>query len=419
MQEPDITFEHVLQARRRLEGQIARTPFLHSRTLSDLAGCQLHLKFENLQFTASFKERGAGNRLARLTDAERARGVIAVSAGNHAQGVAYHARRLGIRAVIVMPRFTPQVKRDNTQRLGAEVVLAGESLAAAREAMQALATEQGLVVVPPYDDADVIAGQGTVGLEMLKDVPDLEVVVVPVGGGGLLAGIALAARARSPAIELVGVQAEMFPAASRAFARSHGAGCAAGAPSADATVPAGGPTIADGIAVEQPGRLTMPIICRTVDRFATVSEADLERAIVMLLEIEKTVVEGAGAAGLAAVLADPSRFAGRKVGLVLSGGNIDPLTLSDIIQRSLVRSRRLARLTVSARDTPGSLARIATILAEQDANIEEVTHQRAFADLPVRYARIDLVVSTRGADHLRAVVAALSSAGFVSRVLDT
>lgn len=403
-------FDAVLSARDRLRGQLVDTPFLRSRTLSEIAGCAVHLKFENHQFTASFKERGAGNKLARLERAERERGVIAVSAGNHAQGVAYHAQRLGAQATIVMPRFTPRVKSENTRRFGAEVILAGDTLAQAREEMQRIARERALVIVHPYDDADVIAGQGTVAIEMLESVPDLDTIIAPVGGGGLLAGVAVAARTLRPTIELIGVQSELFPAMARAFAPpGESPGVAPALP---------GPTIADGIAVEQPGSLTLPIIRREATRIDLVGETALERAIVALLEIEKTVVEGAGAAGLAAILTHPERFAGRKVGVILSGGNIDALTLAEIVQRHLVRSRRLARLSVSARDTPGTLARIATILAEQDANIEEVAHQRAFSDLPVRYVRIDLVVSIRGAEHLDLVIAALDRAGFRSVVHD-
>ena len=414
---PEVSIEDILAARERLRGQIVDTPLLHSRTLSEIAGCDLYLKFENLQFTASFKERGAGNRLIALSPQERKAGVIAVSAGNHAQGVAYHARRLGIRALIVMPKLTPYLKVENTQRLGAEVVLAGDSLAQARLTMLGLARENGYQVVHPYDDPYIIAGQGTLGLDMLERMPDLDTLVVAIGGGGLIAGIATAARHLKPGLEIIGVQSQLFPAAYAAFCAAGGAPAAAASIAPDAAL--GGPTIAEGIAVEQPGLLTMPVICKHVKRIALVSEAEIERAIVLLLEIEKTVVEGAGAAGLAAVLAQPESYRGKKVGLVLCGGNIDTLTLADIVQRSLVRSRRLARLSVSTRDAPGSLARVAAIIGDQGANIEEVTHQRAFADLPVRYVRIDLVISTRGEEHLRAVVQALGSAGFDSHVVNS
>ena len=392
--------EDARAARARISGHVADTPFLHSRTLSSIAGCNLLLKFENLQFTASFKERGALNKLLLLSDDERRRGVIAVSAGNHAQGVAYHATRLGIPSVIVMPRFAPFVKIDNTERLGAEVVLAGETFAEARARMQQLADERGMTIVHPYDDAAIVAGQATLGLEMLEAEPGLDHLVVPIGGGGLIAGIAMAARHLKPSIAITGVQAERFPAAwCEIYNRP---------PSAQA----GMSTIAEGIAVENPGRIPMAMIRRHVDDIVLVTEGEIERAIVLLLEVEKTVVEGAGAAGLAAVLEAPERFAGKRVGLVLCGGNIDSLTLADAIQRHLVRSRRMARLLITARDVPGSLARIATILGQQGANIEEVTHQRAFADLPVRYVRIDVVVSARGAAHLDKVITALRDAGF-------
>ena len=416
-------FAEIVAARERISGQVVETPMRQSVTLSEITGCEIFLKFENRQFTASFKERGAANRLALLGEAERKAGVIAVSAGNHAQGLAYHARRLGIPAVIVMPRFTPFVKIENTQRLGAEVVLTGETFAAAREEMVRIAAERGLTIVHPYDDRHIIAGQGTIGIEMLEVVPDLDTLVVSIGGGGLIAGIATAARALRPDIEIVGVQAELFRGAHDLWQAHHGrgepeiaqpnSGDAAATPRKAAS---GGPTIAEGIAVEHPGTLTMPVIEKLVDRIALVSEADIERAIVLVLEIEKTLVEGAGAAGLAAVLADPAAFAGKRVGLVLCGGNIDSLTLADIIERNLVRNRRLARLSISAPDKPGSLARIATIVAEQGANVEEVTHQRAFADLPVRYVRIDVVISTRGTEHLEATLAALAAAGFEAQL---
>ena len=402
-QSPAVTFADIQAAAQRLDGQIITTPYLHSRTLSQIAGCELYLKFENLQFTASFKERGAGNKLAQLSDDERARGVIAVSAGNHAQGVAYHARRLGIRAVIVMPKSTPFVKVENTRRLGAEVVLAGDDFAQSRQTMTELAARDRLVLVHPFDDAAVIAGQGTLGIEMLAQQPLVDTVVVPIGGGGLISGVALALHHSQPSIDIIGVQSEHFPAMKRAFDGVAG------------SVP-GAPTIAEGIAVDAPGTLTLPIIRQHVKRIDSVTEAQLERAIVMLLEVEKSVVEGAGAAGLAAVLAQPEQFAGRNVGLILCGGNIDSLILSDIIQRSLVRAHRLARLSVRARDVPGSLAKIATLVAEQGANIEEVTHQRAFADLPVHYARIELVMSTRGQQHLDAVICALAAAGYPATV---
>ncbi|UCE31047.1 MAG: threonine ammonia-lyase [Burkholderiales bacterium] len=390
----------ILAALGRVRAHVAATPFVHSRTLSEIAGCELYLKFENLQFTASFKERGALNKLLLLDEAERARGVIAASAGNHAQGVAYHASRLGIPATIVMPRLAAFVKVENTERFGARVVLEGDSFEQARRHMLELAQAEALVVVHPYDDAAVIAGQGTLGLEMLQERPELDDLVVPIGGGGLLAGVAIAAHHLKHELRITGVQCERFAGAWHAFYERR------------EPLQIGPTTIADGIAVDAPGLLTLPVLREHVEAITLVTEAQIERAIVTLLEIEKTVVEGAGAAGLAAVLEEPARYAGRKVGLVLCGGNIDALTLADVIMRHLVRTRRMARLLIGARDVPGSLARIATILGELGANIEEVIHQRAFADMPVRNVRIDVVVSTRGDEHLGRAVGALRAAGF-------
>lgn len=404
-----VTAADVHAAQARLRGQVVDTPFLHSRTLSALAGCELYLKFENLQFTASFKERGALNCLLGLDAEARRRGVIAVSAGNHAQGVAWHAQRLGIPATIVMPRFAPFVKVENTEALGAQVLLEGDTFDAARLRMLELARERGLSIVHPYDDPLTVAGQGTIALEMLDARPDLDLLVLPVGGGGLIAGMAVAARDRSPGIGIIGVQAERYPAAWRALRAARGGNATGGHTHSTGR---GGATIADGIAVELPGALTMPLITAQVDEIRLVSEERLDEALVTLLEIEKTVVEGAGAAGLAAVLDNRARFAGRRVGLVLSGGNIDPLTLSDAVQRRMVRTQRLARLRVGARDAPGALALIATTLAEQGANIVEVSHQRAFSALPVRYTRIELTVNTRGPAHLERAAQALRARGF-------
>ncbi len=393
-----ISLKDIEQAAGRLQGQILHTPCVASRTLSDIVGAQVFLKFENLQFTASFKERGACNKLAQLSAEERARGVVAMSAGNHAQGVAYHAQRLGIPAVIVMPRFTPGVKVERTRGFGAEVVLHGDTLEAAREHAYALARERGLVFVHPYDDAAVIAGQGTVALEMLHDVPELDALVVAVGGGGLIAGMATAARALRPGIEIIGVQTQRFPAMVNAIKGTH--------------LPQGSSTIAEGIAVGAPGALTEAIIRERVDDLLLVDEGDIEQAVLMLLEIEKTVVEGAGAAGLAALLRHGERFHGRRVGLVLCGGNIDPLLLAGLIQRGMVRAGRLTRLRVAARDVPGALARITATVAEAGANIDEVHHQRAFSALPAQNVEIELVLQTRGPAHVREVVERLQAAGF-------
>jgi len=393
----------------RLQGHVLNTPCVETRTISQITGAQVFLKFENLQFTASFKERGACNKLAQLADEEKrrgaagqaTRGVVAMSAGNHAQGVAYHAQRLGLRAVIVMPRFTPGVKVERTRSFGAEIVLYGDTLDESHRHALELAAQQQLTFVHPYDDEAIIAGQGTVGIEMLEAVPGLDTLVVAVGGGGLIAGIAVAAKALKPGIEVIGVQTLRFPNMFNAVKH--------------AALPQGGSTIAEGIAVGTPGRLTQEIIEKHVDDLVLVDEGDIEQAIVMLLEIEKTLVEGAGAAGLAALLKDPQRFHGRKVGLVLGGGNIDPLLLAAIIERGMVRAGRLARIRVSARDVPGSLAKITGIVSEAGANIDEVHHQRAFTMLAAQNVEIELVIQTRGRDHIQGVLDALHAGGFAAQ----
>ena len=398
-----LTLQHLRDAATRLQGQVANTPFVESRTLSEVTGAQVFLKFENLQFTASFKERGACNKLAQLSAEQRTRGVVAMSAGNHAQGVAYHAQRLGLRAVIVMPRFTPGVKVERTRGFGAEVVLHGDTLDAARAHALALGEQQHLTFVHPYDDEAIVAGQGTVGLEMLEAEPDLDMLVIAVGGGGLIAGIATAAKALQPGIEIVGVQTTRFPAMFNAIkGTQHVQGTS---------------TIAEGIAVGTPGQVTQAIIADKVDDLVLVDEGDIEQAIVMLLEIEKTLVEGAGAAGLAALLKDPARYAGKKVGLVLCGGNIDPLLLAAIIERGMVRSGRLARIRISARDVPGALARIVTTVADAGANVEEVHHQRAFTALSVQNVEIELVLQTRGPAHITEVLQRLRDAGLEAAVI--
>ena len=393
-----LTLQDIRAAAARLQGQVLDTPCVESRTLSHLTGCQVFLKFENLQFAASFKERGACNKLVQLSPEEKARGVVAMSAGNHAQGVAYHAQRLGLRALIVMPRFTPGVKVARTRGFGAEVVLHGDTLEEAHRHALALAQSERLTFVHPYDDEAIIAGQGTVALEMLQAVPQLDTLVVAVGGGGLIGGIALAAKALKPTIRVVGVQTLRFPSMYNAVRH--------------ASLPQGGATIAEGIAVGQPGRITQQLVERFVDELLLVDEGDIEQALLMLLEIEKTVVEGAGAAPLAALLKEPAHFAGRNVGLVLGGGNIDPMLLASIIQRGMVRAGRLARLRVSARDVPGSLARITAIVSDAGGNIDEVHHQRAFTLLAAQNVEIELVLQTRGRDHLQAVLQALRGAGF-------
>jgi threonine dehydratase len=397
-----IEFTDIEAAAQRLAGQVLRTPCVESRTLSQLTGAQVFLKFENLQYTASFKERGACNKLVQLSAEERARGVVAMSAGNHAQGVAYHAQRLGLRAVIVMPRFTPGVKVERTRGFGAEVLLHGDTLDEARAHAYALAEREGLVFVHPYDDDAIIAGQGTVGLEMLQDQPDLDLLVIAVGGGGLIGGIATAAKAMKPGIEVVGVQTQRFPAMFNAMTGQH--------------LPQGSTTIAEGIAVGSPGERNQALARARVDDWLLVDEGDIEQAIVMLLEIEKTLVEGAGAAGLAALIKHPQRFAGKKVGLVLCGGNIDPMLLASIIERGMVRAGRLVRIKVSARDVPGNLARIAALVAEAGANVDEVHHQRAFTLLAAQSVEIELVLQTRGREHVRQVLEHLQAAGFDAAV---
>ena len=398
-----IQLSDIEAAAARLQGQLLRTPCVASRTLSDITGAQVFLKFENLQFTASFKERGACNKLAQLTPQERQRGVIAMSAGNHAQGVAYHAQRLGLRAVIVMPRFTPGVKVERTRGFGAEIVLHGDTLDEARAHALSLAAQQQLVFVHPYDDADIVAGQGTVGLEMLQDVPELDTLVVAVGGGGLIAGMATAAKALKPGIDIIGVQSASFPAMVNAIKGTHH--------------PQGNSSIAEGIAVGTPGQIPQAIVARLVDDLVLVDEGDIEQAIVMLLEVEKTLVEGAGAASLAALLKYPERFKGKRVGLVLSGGNIDPLLLAAIIQRGMVRAGRLARIRVSARDIPGSLAKITATVAGAGANIDEVHHQRAFTALAAQNVEVELVIQTRGPQHIQEVLAQLLQAGLAAQLI--
>ena len=392
-----LTLQDIRDAATRLQGHVLDTPCVESKTLSQIVGAQVFLKFENLQFTASFKERGACNKLVQLSADEQARGVIAMSAGNHAQGVAYHAQRLGMKAVIVMPNFTPGVKVERTRGFGAEVVLHGNSLEESRSHAYALAETRGMTFVHPYDDEAIAAGQGTVALEMLAEQPDLDVLVIAVGGGGLLAGIATAAKALKPEIELIGVQTARFPAMVNAIKGTHHE--------------QGTSTIAEGIAVGHPGVITQEIIARLVDDLVLVQEGDIEQAVLMLLEIEKTLVEGAGAAGLAALVRYPERFKGKKVGLVLSGGNIDPLLLAAIIERGMVRSGRLARIKVSARDIPGVLAQITTTVAAAGANIDEVHHQRAFTLLAAQNVEIELVLQTRGKEHVQQVLAQLRSAG--------
>ena len=398
-----LTLADIQQAAARVRGQVLETPCVESRTLSELTGAQVFLKFENLQFTASFKERGACNKLVQLTPDERARGVIAMSAGNHAQGVAYHAQRLGIPATIVMPSFTPGVKVARTRGFGAQVILHGATLEAAYTHARQLADEKNLVFVHPYNDVAIMAGQGTAALEMLAQQPELDALVVPVGGGGLIAGMATAAKAIKPGITVVGVQTRRFPAMVNLMQGTR--------------LEQGVSTIAEGIAVGAPGPECVELIRRNVDDFVLVDEGDIEQAIVLLLEIEKTLVEGAGAAALAALLRHPERLAGKKVGMVLSGGNIDPMLLAAIIERGMVRSGRLVRIVVSTRDVPGSLARITALVADCGANVDEVHHQRAFTLLAAQNVEIEMVLQTRGHEHVTELIERLRGAGLEVRLV--
>ncbi len=393
-----VTLADVQAAAKLIAGAVLDTDFDESRTLGDILDCRVWLKFENLQFTAAFKERGALNRLSSLTAAEKKRGVIAMSAGNHAQGVAYHAKRLGIPATIVMPVGTPMVKVENTRRHGATVIVHGATLEDAATFARARGTQQQMTFIHPYDDAGVIAGQGTIALEMLRAVPELDTLVIPIGGGGLISGMAVAAKALKPDIRIVGVQAELYPSMYNTIK--------------GAALPMRGDSLAEGIAVKAPGKITTEIVRALVDDIVLVSEDQLERAVSLLIAIEKTVVEGAGAAGLAAMLAQPAQFKGRTVGLVLCGGNIDTRLLASVLTRELAREGRLSQLAIDLVDRPGQLAAVATLLGEAGANIVEVSHQRTFSDLPAKGTLLEVVIETRDRTHLDETVALLTHAGF-------
>ncbi len=400
----NLTLKHVQAAAERLRGNILMTPCTYSRTLSKITGAEVFLKFENLQFTAAFKERGALNKLLSLTPAECRRGVIAMSAGNHAQGVAYHAKRLGIPAVIVMPRHTPNVKVEHTRAHGAEVILEGDTFDEASRFTRRLARRRKLTLVHPYDDDRVMAGQGTIALEMLAQQPGLEVLLVPIGGGGLIAGMAVAAKGIKPDLEVFGVQSERFPAMAQWIA---------GEP-----VHCDRFTVAEGIAVRNPGRRSRRVVQRLVRNILLAGEGEIEDAVLMLLQIEKTVVEGAGACGLAALLKYRRRFRQKRVGLVLCGGNIDLMVLSSIIQRGLARDAQLVRLRVKTRDVPGELGRVSGLIGEHGGNIMEVHHQRAFSAEPLQTAMVDFTMRTRGVDHLSRIVRGLRDAGYRSSLPD-
>ncbi|MES2884300.1 MAG: threonine ammonia-lyase [Pseudomonadota bacterium] len=398
-----VTFADVTAAAQRLKGQIERTPCTHSRVLSRITGAEVWLKFENFQFTASFKERGAFNKLSALTEAERAAGVVAVSAGNHAQGVAYHATRLGIKSIIVMPENTPFTKVRNTRELGGEVILKGETLADAAEYMQAeYIIKRGMTLVHPYDDALIVAGQGTVALEMLEDVPELDMLVVPIGGGGLIGGMAIAAHGIKPDLQMVGVESAGYPSA---YAALQG----------DISLVTGGATIAEGIAVKYIGQLPLAIIREHVGDLMRVEEAAIERAIGLLANVEKVVAEGAGAAGLAALLTDPARFKGRKIGLVICGGNIDTRLFASVLMRQLVHEQRLISLSIEIEDRPGFLARVAGRIGESGGNIIQVHHERLHAGTHAKRATLEALVEAQDEAHAAVIAADLSAAGFIVR----
>ena len=400
-----ITLAEIEAARKALVGQVLRTPMLPAPRLSELTGARVHVKYENLQVTNSFKDRGAFVKLSSLSAAERERGVIAMSSGNHAQAVAYHARRLGIQATIVMPETTPFVKVEATRAHGADVVLEGDGVSEAQARAEAIASERGLFFVHPYDDERIIAGQGTIALEMLEEVPDLDVLVVPIGGGGLISGNAIAARGVRPGIEIIGVECALYPSMRNALKRENR--------------PMGGPTLAEGIAVKNVGVLTLPVVRELVSDVLLVDEAHLERAVNLYLTLQKTMAEGAGAAGLAAMLADPARFAGRNVGLILCGGNIDPRILASIMVRELERSDRIVSFRLTIADRPGVLGPIATLLGQLGANILEIGHRRLFLDVPAKGARLDVTVEARDRQHAEDILAALAAGGYQPLRIET
>ncbi len=396
-----VTLADIEAAAKAIEGQIEHTPLRYSRTLSEITGAQVWIKFENLQFTASFKERGALNKLLSLSNSEKAAGVVAMSAGNHAQGVAYHASRLGIPSTIVMPKGTPFVKIEHTRNFGATVIIHGETLGDADAHARKLEKEQGLTFVHPFDDKHVIAGQGTIGLEIMEALPDFDVMVIPVGGGGLSAGIATAIKARRPATSIIGVEPALYPSLSAELRGE------------EAQV--GGATIAEGIAVKKVGKLTAQILRRLMERVILVSEDELERAVTLFVTVEKSVAEGAGAAGLAALLAEPETFKGRKVVLVLCGGNIDTRLLASVLTRSLVREKRITSVRIIGNDQPGLLAKVSTVIGENGGNIIEVFHNRMALDVPAKGAEFDITIETRDALHTLEIIEALTEAGFPPR----
>ncbi len=398
-----LNFDDIKAAATRLHGHIERTPCRHSRTLSEITGAEVWVKFENLQFTAAFKERGALNKLSLMTADERARGVIAASAGNHAQGLAYHAARMGVPATIVMPKGTPMVKVEHTRGHGAEVVLEGESYDEAADVAQRLREQRGLVFVHPFNDYDVMAGQGTIALEMLEDVPDLEILPVPIGGGGLIAGMAVAAKSINPDIRIMGVEPAMYPSFT---ARMRGM-----------NTNTGGQTIAEGIAVKQVGDLAYSVARPLVEDVLLVEEPYFERAISLYCTVEKTIAEGAGAASLAALLAFPEKFRGKKCGLVLCGGNIDTRLLTSVLTRELIRAQRLVSLRIIGDDRPGLLANVSALIGQMGANIIEVAHNRLSLDVPAKGAEFDIMIETRDAQHTQDIIDALRERGYPPRTV--
>ena len=396
-----ISLEDVRDAARVLDGQIERTPMRLSKTLSAITGAEVWVKFENQQFTASFKERGALNKLVRLSDAEKQAGVIAASAGNHAQGVAYHGRRLGIPVTITMPVTTPFNKVQHTRDFGARVLLDGQTFDEAKAYAETVRQREGLTWIHPFDDPLIMAGQGTAALEMLEDGPEFDMLVVPIGGGGLISGMATVAKALKPGIKIIGVQAAMYPSM-QAIMEGREA-------------KTGGASIAEGISVKVPGNLTRQVVKALVDEILLVEEAHIERAITLFADVEKTIAEGAGAAGLAALLAHPEKFAGRKVGLILCGGNIDTRLLASVLTRALVREKRLARIRIIGDDRPGLLALVSKIIGDNGANIMEVAHNRIALDVPAKGAEFDILMETRDAQHTQDIIDALDRAGYPPR----
>ncbi len=398
-----ITLDDIRAAAARLEGHVERTPCRYSRTLSEITGAEVWVKFENLQFTAAYKERGALNKLLLLSDEERARGVIAASAGNHAQGLAYHGARLGVPVTIVMPKGTPFVKVEHTRQHGANVVIFGDTYDEAAAHAQQLREERNLTFVHPFDDYDVMAGQGTIALEMLEDVPDLEVLPVPIGGGGLISGVATAAKAIKPDIRIIGCEPAMFPSFT---ARMRGL-----------NAEAGGQTIAEGIAVREVGTKTYAIARPLIDDVLLLEEPYIERAVALYCNVEKTIAEGAGAASLAALLAYPERFRGKKCGLILCGGNIDTRLLASVLTRELVRAQRLVSLRIIGDDRPGLLATVSRVIGEMGGNIIEVAHNRLALDVPAKGAEFDIMIETRDAQHTQEIMVALRDSGYPPRTV--